>query len=90
MRRMSSLVAAAALAAAASGLSVAVHAGPRIVNSERVETRAERRQNRQAGSGNPFGLRRRLGPGWSDRHVQRMAAKRRAVRRHRAATRGRA
>lgn len=88
----------ALLVATALGLGSIVGAGsPAAQMIEKAAIRPQQpRQNKRGGifggddDVRKRGQARRRGPGWSNRHVQRMAAKKRNQARHRAACKGRA
>lgn len=80
--RFASLAAAMLMAAG----SMAALYNPAATVVAPAGTRAERRQRNALGGARP--TRRRRGPGWTNKHVQRMASKKRNVSRNRSAHRG--
>jgi hypothetical protein len=84
---------AIAMLAAAAGLGIATPATGSASSADKMVVRATAQRQRQAV--NPWGglaftrgSQRRARPGWSNKHVQRMATKRRNQARHRRAGRG--
>lgn len=86
MMRTSSRLIAAALMAAAIPAALVTDEAPRSAPPRSPERKAT--QRRYGAEPNPVTHGNRRGPGWSNRHVQRMATKRRNVLRNRKAHRG--
>lgn len=94
MRRGSSFLLLAAAAALGFGGGVGhMNTAAQALGQKAVLRAEQPRRNKRGGiftgwGGELAASMRRARPGWSNRHVQRMARKRRNVKRHRAANRG--
>lgn len=103
MKRLSSSVAALAVLGAAGTLMPGAQVWPASETSVKAITKSTQQTNGQTPAGaskaqadawnrwwarHRCTSRRRPGPGWSNRHVQRMARKRRNQARHKRAVRG--
>jgi hypothetical protein len=89
MKRNGILAAAAMMLIGAAGSMAALPANSmsRVATPHAVAVRREERRLSTAGSG-WRGMASKRGPGWSNRHVKRMAAKKRNQARNRSAHRG--
>lgn len=87
-RRAMSILLASAAALAVLPAMEAAGATNKVALSAQESRRFEFRRENLWGGGSPWDNGRRFRRGWSNRHVQRMAAKKRNQARHRRACRG--